>query len=74
MTNNSVGDFVVKDHHDLWEHIEELWTFLRDAEQQVLSLADMRVLVEQAVILLDMFYVHMPLKRAMHAIDPVQQT
>jgi hypothetical protein len=25
------------------------------------------------LILLEMFYVHMPLKRAMHAIDPIQQ-
>jgi hypothetical protein len=38
-----------------------------------LSSADRQVLVEQALILLEMFYVHMPLKRAMHAIDPIQR-
>lgn len=38
-----------------------------------LSRDDMRLIVEQAQLLLEMFYVHMPLKRAMHAIDPVQR-
>lgn len=39
----------------------------------ILSYEDRSLLVEQALVLLEMFYVHMPLKRAMHAIDPVQQ-
>jgi C-terminal processing protease CtpA/Prc len=30
-------------------------------------------IVEQALILLEGFYVHLPLKRAMHAIDPLQR-
>ena len=30
-------------------------------------------IVEQAMLLLEMNYVHLPLKRAMHAIDPIQQ-
>lgn len=38
-----------------------------------LSSADRQLIIEQALILLEMFYVHMPFKRAMHAIDPVQQ-
>jgi Peptidase family S41 len=29
--------------------------------------------VEQAIVLLESFYVHLPLKRAMHAIDPLQR-
>lgn len=37
-----------------------------------LTLEDEKLLVEQALVLLEMFYVHMPLKRAMHAIDPLQ--
>ncbi len=31
------------------------------------------VLVDQAIVLIDRVYVHLPLKRAMHAIDPVQR-
>jgi hypothetical protein len=38
-----------------------------------LSLGDMKLLVEQSQLLMEMFYVHMPLKRSMHAIDPVQR-
>lgn len=38
-----------------------------------LSLADRRMIVDQALVLLEDNYVHLPLKRAMHAVDPVQQ-
>jgi C-terminal processing protease CtpA/Prc len=51
--------------------VSDLPAFLKTTGK--LSLADMQLLVEQALILLDMFYVHMPLKRAMHAIDPIQR-
>lgn len=37
-----------------------------------LSLAERRTIVEQALTLIDDVYVHLPLKRAMHAVDPVQ--
>src|SRR2546425_4988246 len=30
-------------------------------------------IVDQALLLLEMNYVHLPLKRAMHAIDPIRQ-
>jgi hypothetical protein len=30
-------------------------------------------IVEQALLLLNMNYVHLPLKRAMHAVDPIQR-
>jgi hypothetical protein len=74
MTSNSFGDFIfTKDDHDLLGGVEDLPTFLGESEQMVISLADMQLLVDQALILLEMFYVHMPLKRVMHAIDPVQQ-
>ncbi|HEX2169713.1 MAG TPA: S41 family peptidase [Nitrososphaera sp.] len=51
--------------------VVDLPTFLKTTGK--LSHADRQVLVEQALILLEMFYVHMPLKRAMHAIDPIQR-
>lgn len=37
-----------------------------------LTQAERRTIVEQALTLIDDVYVHLPLKRAMHAIDPVQ--
>src|SRR5262245_66141540 len=40
-------------------------------EKGKLSRADRIVLVEQALILLEMNYVHLPMKRAIHATDPV---
>jgi hypothetical protein len=30
-------------------------------------------IVDQAVILIEQLYVHLPLKRAMHAVDPIQR-
>src|SRR5207244_8384397 len=38
-----------------------------------LTLHDRRTIVEQAMVLLQENYVHLPLKRAMHAVDPVQR-
>lgn len=38
-----------------------------------LTLAERRLLVEQALLLLEQNYVHLPLKVAMHAVNPVQQ-
>lgn len=37
-----------------------------------LSLADRQLLVEQAIVLMERVYVHLPLKKAMHAVDPIQ--
>jgi cytosine/adenosine deaminase-related metal-dependent hydrolase/C-terminal processing protease CtpA/Prc len=37
------------------------------------TLEDRRHIVQQAIVLLDQVYVHLPLKRAMHAVDPLQQ-
>ena len=37
-----------------------------------LTLAERRLLVDQALVLVEDNYVHLPLKRAMHAADPVQ--
>jgi hypothetical protein len=49
----------------------ELREFLRDAGD--LSLAERRLIVGQALLLLDQNYVHLPLKVAMHAVNPVQR-
>ena len=38
-----------------------------------LTLDERRLLVEQALLLLDQNYVHLPLKAAMHAVNPVQR-
>ena len=37
-----------------------------------LTLEERTVIIDQALVLIDDLYVHLPLKRAMHAIDPVQ--
>src|SRR6476646_191192 len=72
-SNDLFGNFKSKDRHELWDHVKDLQAFLKEAEKTTTSLSDMQLIVEQALILLEMFYVHMPLKRAMHAIDPVQR-
>jgi hypothetical protein len=38
-----------------------------------LTRAERTTIVEQAIVLLESFYVHLPLKRAMHAVDPLQR-
>ncbi|MGA4843985.1 hypothetical protein [Streptomyces sp. G45] len=47
--------------------------FLRQVDADPLPLADRYRLVAAARVLLEELYVHLPLKRAMHAIDPVQR-
>jgi Peptidase family S41 len=49
----------------------ELREFLGGAG--ALSLEERRLLVEQALVLLEQNYVHLPLKAAMHAVNPVQR-
>jgi C-terminal processing protease CtpA/Prc len=51
--------------------IDTLASFLSTAGQ--LTLDDRRRIVRQALLLLEQTYVHLPHKRAMHAIDPVQR-
>jgi C-terminal processing protease CtpA/Prc len=51
-----------------------LSTFLKTADKKrTLSRKDRLRIVEQALLLLNMNYVHLPLKRAMHAVDPIQR-
>ena len=52
----------------------KLATFLKASEKKhLLSRKDRLRIVEQALLLLNMNYVHLPLKRAMHAVDPIQR-
>src|SRR5689334_1753653 len=51
-----------------------LANFLKSAEKKGrLRKKDRLRIVEQALLLLNMNYVHLPLKRAMHAVDPIQR-
>jgi len=43
------------------------------AEAGGLSPDERELIVDQAIVLMEGFYVHLPLKKAMHAVDPVQR-
>jgi len=48
--------------------------FLSSCERQArLSRQERLRIVDQALVLIEMNYVHLPMKRAIHAIDPIQQ-
>jgi len=47
--------------------------FLTQAEAEPLAPVERQRIIDQALLLLQDFYVHLPLKRAMHACDPVQR-
>lgn len=54
--------------------VTPLSKFLEACEKRTrLSRQDRLRIVEQALLLLNMNYVHLPLKRAMHAVDPIQR-
>jgi cytosine/adenosine deaminase-related metal-dependent hydrolase len=44
-----------------------------DRTASTLSASDRRLLVDQAMVLLEHSYVHLELKRAMHAVEPIQR-
>jgi C-terminal processing protease CtpA/Prc len=51
-----------------------LSAFMKEfSQKEGLSKTDRLRLVEQALVLLEMNYVHLPLKRAIHAIDPIRR-
>jgi hypothetical protein len=50
---------------------EPLPAFLAGAGR--LTLSDRRRIVQQSLVLLEQNYVHLPLKKAMHAVEPVQR-
>src|SRR5262245_51260857 len=52
----------------------DLGAFLRSSDRKArLSRKERLRIVEQALLLMEMNYVHLPMKRAIHAIDPIQQ-
>jgi Peptidase family S41 len=52
---------------------KDLGDFLRSAERKAqLSRRDRLRIVDQALLLMEMNYVHLPMKRAIHAIDPIR--
>ena len=54
--------------------VTPLAKFLKTIDKKsALSRKDRLRIVDQALLLLEMNYVHLPLKRAMHAIDPIRQ-
>ncbi|MFN2225829.1 MAG: S41 family peptidase, partial [Anaerolineae bacterium] len=74
MPDPALADFVRGLHPEVQAQFVtafDLAAFLQTAGR--LSLEDRRGIVEQALVLLERIYVHLPLKRAMHAIDPVQR-
>ena len=54
--------------------ITPLAKFLKSAERKsCLSRRERLRIIDQALLLLEMNYVHLPLKQAMHAINPIQR-
>src|SRR5262245_49116812 len=54
--------------------VKGLGEFLASCERQGrLSRRERLRIVEQALVVMEMNYVHLPMKRAIHAIDPIQQ-
>lgn len=50
-----------------------LQDFLAEQDAAKFNCADRELIIEQALVLLEQLYVHLPLKRAMHAVDPIQR-
>ena len=68
------GSFLRKSHTAVRSHLssaQSLPQFLGEVGD--LTLANKRALVEQALVLIEDNYVHLPLKAAMHAVEPVQR-
>ncbi|GDY68628.1 hypothetical protein SAV14893_080210 [Streptomyces avermitilis] len=72
--NRPIPDFVPNAAEPVREHLAastDLATFLRQAG--TLTLDERRLIAAQALILLEQNYVHLPLKAAMYAVNPVQR-
>ena len=53
--------------------MQPLTKFLKSAERTSHLSREQRLrIVEQALLLIEMNYVHLPLKQAMHAVNPIQ--
>ncbi|MFE1788783.1 S41 family peptidase [Streptomyces sp. NPDC059525] len=72
--DTSTPDFVPRAAEAVREHLAAatgLPAFLEGAG--TLTLAERRLIVDQALLMLDQNYVHLPLKSAMYAVNPVQR-
>ncbi|MFJ5546284.1 S41 family peptidase [Streptomyces sp. NPDC093225] len=72
--DNSAQDFVPRAAESVREHLAAA-TGLPDflAGAGTLTLAERLLIVDQALLMLDQNYVHLPLKAAMYAVNPVQR-
>ncbi len=57
----------------IFETALPLPAFLAKAEKKQLTPKERALLVDQAILVLEGFYVHLPMKRAMYAVDPLQR-
>ncbi|MFD7446622.1 S41 family peptidase [Streptomyces sp. NPDC059909] len=72
--DDSRPDFIERAAEPVRDHLAAstpLSTFLQGAG--TLTLEERRLIVDQALVLLEQNYVHLPLKVAMHAVNPVQR-
>ena len=53
--------------------IQPLKDFLQDAEQHKLTKRDKQLICDQAILIMEQFYAHLPFKRARYAADPAQR-
>ena len=53
--------------------IQSVPDFLNDTKKSPLTRQEKEILVDQATLLIDQFYAHLPYKRARYATDPVQR-
>ena len=76
-TQNAIERLAANNAGGFFENLKiaTLPQFLAEAEkkEKKLSLRDKQLLCDQAIIVLDQFYVHLPFKRARYAVDPVQK-
>ena len=74
MTEKETGQRATVQDIERARSVMPLAKFLKSIERKsALSRRDRLRILDQAILLLEMNYVHLPLKRAMHAIDPIQQ-
>ncbi len=55
------------------KELQTLPEFMKEAQAQPLKLDEIKIIVEQAILLFDQNYAHLPLKRSLHGVDPVRR-
>jgi imidazolonepropionase-like amidohydrolase len=70
------ADFLTEEHESVKVQFlgtMKLADFLQENQSGYLTLDERIRIVKQALVLLEQVYVHLPLKKSMHAVDPVQR-